>query len=187
MTPSEILSPLWKQNVLTCTEHHSWNGLTMRSGCSSCSGDRGLSPGLGCLSGAGGRGASSGRARWRTLAWCTCDGSQATFWLCPILHWLEQSNQTKKINIISLHNYNTSNLKISINHHINHVKLLRHFNADLMGFIGHGLGRAGGSGPAWISSMSCWVTFSLGTVSSVWYRVSLFSLLIRSNMDKSAI
>lgn len=35
--------------------------------------------------------------------------------------------------------------------------------------------------------MSCWVTFSLGTASSVWYRVSLFSLLIRSNMDRLAI
>lgn len=29
------------------------------------------------------------------------------------------------------------------------------FIADLMGFIGHGLGRGGGSGPVWISSMSC--------------------------------
>ena len=29
------------------------------------------------------------------------------------------------------------------------------FIADLMGFIGHGLGRGAGSGAEWISSMSC--------------------------------
>lgn len=56
-----------------------------------------------------------------------------------------------------------------------------------MGFIGQRLGLGAGSGPLYISSISCRVTFSFGSASSVWYRVSRVSLLIRSKMDRLAV
>lgn len=73
-----------------------WNCLTMRCWSSSCSGNRGLAPGLGWLAGSRSRGVGGRRTCWRTSTSWTCAGSKTTIWLCPILHWLEQSKSEKK-------------------------------------------------------------------------------------------